>query len=721
MKFNDLEKEIKSYIPDADLTSVKKAFDFAQRVHAGQKRVNGVPYFTHLVETAVLVAKLKLDIPSIVSALLHDSVEDCDVTKEEIDNEFGPEVGLIVEGVTKLTRMKFESREEKQAESFRKMLVAMSKDIRVIFVKLCDRLHNMRTLQYVSSAQQQRKANETMEIYAPLANRLGINWLKSELEDYCLMYLRPELYQEMKKKFSITKKERVAFIKNVTETIKNILLKENVVADVKGRAKHFFSIWQKMESKSLSFDEIHDLSGFRILVKDLKDCYAALGIMHSKWKPVPGRFKDYIAMPKPNMYQSLHTTLIGPSGQRIEIQIRTEEMHRVAEQGIAAHWLYKEQDKADNFDLKWVSELVDSQKYLSNPDEFIQSVKGELFPKEVFVFTPNGDLIRLPFKSCPIDFAYNIHTQIGHNTTGAKVNSKIVPLSYQLQNGDTVEIITSKNHLPNKDWLAYVASSKAKNKIRAFLRTEQNARSLSIGIELLTKELRNYNLSLKKLEKQKEIIKASQNLGYKTENELYVELGYGKISLKKAVKEIVPENLLIPVGTADLSPIRKIFKKVASKTRKTVGVQVSGMDDIMVRYAKCCAPIPGERIVGFITRGRGVTVHKSDCQQALKADPSRMIPVNWDNEILIKSKVAITVLAVNRHGLLLNVAKVINDSKADIKTAQAKTTETEKSIFTFEVMIDNSNQLNLIIKSIEKISGIIKVERVKDMLNEQVF
>ncbi len=714
MQFEELATLVQSYYPNPDLELLRKAYDFAENAHKGQVRASGEPYFIHVFSTAILTAQLSLDLPSIMAALLHDTIEDCGVTKEQIAKEFGNDVADIVEGVTNLTRLQFGSVEEKQAESFRKMLLAMSKDIRVILVKICDRLHNMRTLQHLSEEKQRRKSLETKEIYAPLANRLGLHWIKSELEDYCLVYLRPELYYEIKSTLDKTEHERDEYTAKTIEEIYNTLEEAGISSKVKGRAKHYYSIWQKMERNNLSIDEIHDLLGFRVIVPSVRVCYETLGVLHAKWKPVPGRFKDYIAMPKPNMYQSLHTTVIGPEGQRIEIQVRTPEMDRVAEEGIAAHWRYKEGNSASAFDLHWVKDLVETQQYLKNPDEFIQSVKGELFPEEVFVFTPKGDLIRLPYKSTPVDFAYAVHTDVGHTTIGARVNGSIVPLNYILQNGDTLEVITSKNQVPNKDWLGFVASSKARQRIRAFLKSQEHARSMAIGMEILAKDLRKVKYGLKKLEKTGELQSIAETFGLKSEGDLYAEIGYGKIPAAKVVGKLLPEEVDVEEKLkAQPGPLRRIFQKAVDVSRDKIGVRVSGSDDVLVRFAKCCEPLPGDRIVGFITRGRGVTIHKADCAQVLGCDPQRLVDVLWDEQIKAPRLVKLAIHCLDQRGLLASISKTINDCGGDIKSAQIKTTALGKALIAVEIAIEDARHLNKIRRAIETHTGVIKVERIK--------
>jgi guanosine-3',5'-bis(diphosphate) 3'-pyrophosphohydrolase len=713
MSFEQLVTEIERYHPSPDLVMLQAAYEFGYQQHLGQVRASGEPYFNHLIETALLGAKLKLDVPSIVAALLHDSIEDCLVTREDIERKFSADIADIVEAVTKLTRIEFQSKEEKQAENFRKMLLAMAKDIRVILVKLCDRLHNMRTLGYLPEEKRRIIADETKEIYAPLANRLGIHWLKSELEDLCLLHLRPEIYNLIQSSFTRSSSEREQFVSRSCKDLTRVLEESGVSAAVKGRSKHFFSIWQKMEEGNLAFEEVHDVLGFRIIVPTVRACYETLGIIHATYKPVPNRVKDFIAMPKPNMYQSLHTTVIGPEAQRIEVQIRTPEMNIIAEEGIAAHWRYKEGGVHPSMDLQWVRDLVETQQYLKNPDEFIQSVKGELFPEEVFVFTPKGALFRLPYKATPIDFAYAVHTDIGHRATGAKVNNQIVTLDYKLQNGDVVEILTLKSHVPSKDWLKFVQSSKAKQRIRAFLKSEEHARSLVIGSDILAKDLRKVKLSLKKLEASGRMTEIAQQMGLKGEGELFAEIGYGKIATSKVIAKLLPEGANIEEQLEKKeSPLQRIFQRAAQASRRKVGVTVNGFDDILVRFAKCCEPLPGDRIVGFITRGRGVSVHYADCPHALEMDTQRIVEVHWDDELQSMRKVRLIVHSQDQMGLLANMCKAITDSGANIVAAHAKTSETGKAENSFEITIGDAKHFDKVKRSLEMVPGVIKVLRV---------
>lgn len=718
MQFEAIADKIKGYHPEPDLELVRRAYDFASKFHKGQVRASGEPYLNHLLETALLVCQLKLDIPSVAASILHDTIEDCHVTLEELRTQFGDEIAEIVDGVTKLTRIEFDSKEVKQAESFRKMLIAMARDIRVVLVKLCDRLHNMRTLHYLSDERRRRIAQETMEIYAPLANRLGIHWLKSELEDYCLLYLRPEIYKLIDENFKQSAGERDRYIEDTTKEIAKQLEETGLSAAVKGRAKHYYSIWRKMEDDKLAFEEIHDLLGFRIIVPTLRACYEALGVLHAAWKPIPGRFKDYIAMPKPNMYRSLHTTVIGPSGQRIELQIRTPEMNKIAEEGIAAHWRYKEGrfNPDDSFDLQWVKELVDTQQYLKNPDEFIQSVKGELFPEEVFVFTPKGDLIRLPYEATPLDFAYAVHTDVGNHTVGAKCNGQIVPLSFKLSNGDTVEVLTSKNSVPTKDWLKFVRSSKAKQRIRAYLKNEERHRAIAVGEEILGKDLRKVKQSLKKLERSGKLLEVAESMGLKGAEDLFAQIGYGKIPSPKVLAKVLPSDVNIEEKLkSEASPLERIFQKAARASRQKVGVRVSGYDDILVRFARCCEPLPGDRIVGFITRGRGVAVHLANCAQVMKMDTMRQVDVVWDSEVRAPRRVKITIHSQDQMGLLAKVTNAITSNGANIANAQVRTTGFGKATHNFEIFVEDARQLESVTRALEMVPGVIKVERVRHL------
>ncbi len=723
MSFEDLSKAILLYHPSPNLELVKKAYDFAKKKHKNQKRQNGEPYFIHVEETALLVCKIHLDENTICAALLHDVIEDQGVTREEIESEFNEEIADIVEGVTKLDKTNYHSREEAQAESFRKMLLAMAKDIRVILVKLCDRLHNMRTLNFCNEEHQIRIARETKDIYVPLANRLGIFWLKSELDDLCLLYLRPALYKKIEQELKLRKLQRNEYIETVTNKIKELLVQNGITAQVMGRIKNKASIATKMENKNLLLSEIRDTLGFRIIVGSVRECYETLGIIHSKWAPIPGRIKDYIAMPKPNMYQSLHTLVMGPLGKEIELQVRTKEMDDVAEEGIAAHWKYKEGEKSNGFDLQWIKSLVESQQYLKNPTEFIQSVKSELFPEDVFVFTPQGDLIRLPFESTPIDFAYAVHSDVGNTIIGAKANGGIVPLSYKLSNGDTVEVKCAKNQVPNPDWLFFVKSSKAKQRIRVFLRAEERARALVIGSDILSRELKKRNANMNQLSKSGKLLEVSQSIGFKSEGELFYQIGFGKVNLEDILQKLVPQTTAEKdkeIIQEKESTLSKIFRKASEVSRKKVGIKINGLDNVVVGFAKCCDPLPGDKIVGFISRGRGIIVHHKDCPEVLRLDPMRKVDVHWDDEANTCKNVSISVYGSDRIGLLVDLTKVVSTNNANTYKVVANVDEFKKARVDFELGITSSKQFEKIMKSLRKVEGVNRVERTSNPMTRKI-
>ncbi|OVE79658.1 GTP pyrophosphokinase [bacterium J17] len=716
MKLQDIIISVQEYLPNADVDSIRRAYAFVRATHQGQTRASGEPFINHVTEVAYLATKLKLDLPSILTALLHDTVEDTTTTLEQIETEFGKEISLLVDGVTKLSQVKFSSKAEAQAENFRKMLLAMAKDIRVLLIKLCDRTHNMRTLEFLSESRRSRIAQETLDIYAPLAHRLGIYWMKSELEDLALRYLKPGVYDNIKKHVKATRKERERYIAKVVKLISDELKINNIECDVSGRPKHFHSIYQKMEKQGLHFNEIHDLIGFRIIVSSTMDCYSALGVIHAGWKPIPGRFKDYIAMPKPNQYQSLHTTVIGPEGARIEIQIRTQEMHEIAERGIAAHWFYKEgsknQPSLNALQFSWMRDLVESEESADDPFEFINNVKDDLTHEEVYVFSPKGDVIALPAGSTPIDYGYHIHSEVGHHCSSARINGKQVTLGYQLQNGDTVEIIDSKNQTPGKHWLNIAVTPKAKQKIRAWLKNEERARSIAVGKELLTKDLRKLKLNLSRVIKNGSLEEVAKDLGLKDHEILFAEVGYGKISSNQVLRKLRPEDDTLDEKLAkDDTALQKIFKKAAKAFRDKAGVKVHGMDDVVFRFAKCCEPLPGDEMIGYITRGRGVTIHRRDCAQALSFDPRRLVPVSWDENIKTIRTVTIKIYLMDQFGLLARLTKSISSVGANIVSAHVGATPDGKAVGTFDINVESSAQLDTVTRELEKLDGVIKVIR----------
>ncbi|MBL9039841.1 MAG: bifunctional (p)ppGpp synthetase/guanosine-3',5'-bis(diphosphate) 3'-pyrophosphohydrolase, partial [Archangium sp.] len=712
---------------------IKKAYVYSAKVHQGQVRKSGEPYLIHPLEVAGLLTQLRLDEASIVAGLLHDTIEDTLATVEEVRELFGDEVALIVDGVTKLSKFSASqqlSQEEKQAENFRKMLVAMAQDIRVILVKLADRVHNMRTLEHMSEEKQARIAQETLDIYAPLANRLGISWVKTELEDLSFRYTKPKDYAELESKVARKKKERDRFIDDVVGLIQGKLKDSGVPGSVSGRFKHFYSIYKKMRSHELDFEQVPDVIAFRIVTPDVAQCYAALGLIHQTWKPVPGRFKDFIAIPKPNMYQSLHTTVIGPLSERIEIQIRTEEMHRVAEEGIAAHWAYKEGKSAmtrDDEKFAWLRQLLEWQQDLKDPKEFLDTVKVDLFTDEVFVFTPKGDVKSLPRGATPVDFAYSIHSDVGAKCVGAKVNGKIVPLRYKLKNGDQLEVLTSPQGHPTKDWLTFVKTSRAQQRIRAFLKEQQRDKSLQLGRELTEREFKRYGLNLNKLLRSGAIKQHLDGYGVHNEEDLLVAIGYGKVQPSqlaellvppetaqaareaKAPSQIAPPSPSSPSGI--LNSVTSLAKKVVG-IRTTGGVSVGGIDDVLIRFGRCCNPVPGDAILGFITRGRGVTVHTASCEKARATDPERKVDVSWDVKGDYKRPVTLRVLTADRPGLLADISQAFSKKGVNISQANCRATGDDRAVNTFEVTISDLKQLNDLMRSIEKLSGVFTVERV---------
>ena len=732
IRLNDILQRVSSYHPDPDLDIIKKAYVYSARVHQGQVRKSGEPYLIHPLEVAGILAQLRLDEASIVAGLLHDTVEDTLATIDEIRELFGDEVALIVDGVTKLGKFSASqqlSQEEKQAENFRKMLVAMAQDIRVILVKLADRTHNMRTLDHMSEEKQARIAQETLDIYAPLANRLGISWIKTELEDLSFRYTRPKDYFDLESRISRKKKEREKYIDDVVAVIEGKLKEANIPAKVSGRFKHFYSIYKKMRSQGIDFEQVPDVIAFRVITPELGNCYAALGLVHQMWKPVPGRFKDFIAIPKANMYQSLHTTVIGPLSERIEIQIRTEEMHRIAEEGIAAHWAYKEgkaQMKGDDEKFAWLRQLLEWQQDLKDPKEFLDTVKVDLFTDEVFVFTPKGDVKSLPRGATPVDFAYAIHSGVGEKTVGAKVNGKIVPLRYKLKNGDQVEVLTSPQAHPSKDWLTFARTSRAQQKIRGFIKEQQREKSLVLGRELTDREFKRFGLNLNKLIKAGELKKPAEGYGYRNEDDLLVGVGYGKIQPSQLVDVLVPKEKAEEVRKQDRAEKEAppqpsasgLFQTVTDAARKLVGrkptggVTIGGIDDVLVRFGRCCNPVPGDAIVGFITRGRGVTVHTAGCEKAKATDPERKIDVAWDVRGDFRRPVTLRVLTTDRPGLLADMSQVFTNKGVNISQANCRATGDDRAVNTFEVTIADLKQLTDVMRSIEKLTGVFSVERV---------
>jgi guanosine-3',5'-bis(diphosphate) 3'-pyrophosphohydrolase len=715
LKIADLVDKVQSYYPTADVDLMRKAYEFSARVHKGQKRMSGEPYLTHPMAVAGIIADLKLDVPSIVAGLLHDTVEDTLTTLDEVKGVFGREIAVLVDGVTKLGRANFTSREEKQAENFRKMLLAMGKDVRVILIKLADRIHNMRTLAHMPLDKQILTAQETLDIYAPLSHRLGIAWIKSELEDLALKHLHPEIYYQLKRNVARKKSDREKYIDEVISLISKKLEAEGIDAEITGRPKHFFSIYQKMESQHLLYDQIYDLVAFRILVDTPRECYETLGIVHALCRPVSNRFKDYIALPKPNMYQSLHTSVIGPYGERIEIQIRTHEMHRVAEEGIAAHWRYKEGEDFQVSDIQrfaWLRQLLEWQENLQDPQEFLHNLKEDLFSTEMYVFTPKGDLLNFPKGSTVIDFAYRIHTQVGNHCSGARVNGQLVSLKYILRSGDTVEIITMSQQVPSRDWLKLVKTPRAKSKIRNWLKTQQRERSVALGREILDSDLHRYQMDLNSLRAEGKVDTLIKELGLKDEESMLAALGYGRITTRHVLAKLLPAEKL-EIGTKKAEGALETLFRLVSSQKKGLGIRVKGVDDVLVRFALCCHPLPGEHIIGFITRGRGVTIHTVGCSTVLESDPHRRIEVAWEENGQPPRAVKIEVTCVDQPGLLAAISSAITSADANIARAQIRTFSSQRALNTFEVMIKNSEHLKQVLQNISKVKGVFKAVRAR--------
>lgn len=718
IRFEDILEEIHKYNPAADLDLIKKAYVFSAKVHQGQLRRSGEPYLIHPLEVASILAKMHLDAPSIATGLLHDTVEDTLTTVQEVEQLFGAQISKLVDGVTKLSKINFSSKEQRQAENFRKMFMAMAEDIRVILVKLADRLHNMRTLQYMPEEKQLRIAEETLDIYAPIAGRLGMQEVRSELEDLAFQFLKPEVWADLTEKVEKLGKKSGRFIEEVQERLFKKMEEYSVRAEIQGRIKHRYSIYKKMEEQRIEFEQVYDLIAFRVIVQAIPQCYETLGLVHSLWKPVPGRFKDYIGMPKINNYQSLHTTVIGPGGNRVEFQIRTREMHEVAEWGIASHWRYKEGgeiDIRDELKFRWIRQFMEWQKELSDPAEYLDTVKLDLFASDVYIFTPKGDIREFPSGSTPIDFAYAIHTEVGHQCIGARVNGRMVPLKYRLKSGDTVEIVTRPDHKPSRDWLKFAQTSRAKAKIRQFVREEEGGRAKVLGKDLLEKELDRFGLSLSKVLKGEGFETFLKERAVKGEDHLYTLIGYGKFSVFQVLSALLPKEKLEARPTEEKgeeSPLKRIFRKAFDRSRQSV--RVSGYDDVLINLGRCCNPIPGESIIGFITRGRGVTIHSVNCNKVLTSDQARRIDAAWDLKAKLPISTRIRVVCVDKPGLLADISKSISAEGVNISQAFCRSVGDQKSVNTFEVGVQDLKHLNHLLKSLQKVKGVISVERVKE-------
>ncbi|MBN1662262.1 MAG: bifunctional (p)ppGpp synthetase/guanosine-3',5'-bis(diphosphate) 3'-pyrophosphohydrolase [Deltaproteobacteria bacterium] len=712
IRITDILDKTQSYLSQEEMEMIQKAYVFSASVHQGQVRLSGEPYLTHPMEVAGILADLKLDAPTILTGILHDTVEDTVATIEQIEEGFGKEVAFLVDGLTKISKITFGSQVEKQAENFRKMMLAMSSDIRILMVRLADRIHNMRTLEYQTPEKQRYIAKETLDLYAPLANRLGINWMKVELEDLAFRFLEYEAYNDLARRVTKKKEKRDQYTQEVKSIIKKEMEKAGLPGEVEGRAKHFFSIYQKMQEQNLNFDDVYDLTAFRIILDSdrERECYEALSMVHALWKPVPGRFKDYIAMPKANNYRSLHTTVIGPYGERVEIQIRTRVMHEWAEEGIAAHWRYKEKRADlgnDEEQIKKLRELLETQQELKNPREFMSNLKLALFPDEVYVFTPRGDVQAFPKGATPIDFAYSIHTDVGNQCIGAKVNRAIVPLKYELQNGDTVEIITQAGHHPSKDWLKFVVTSRAVAKIKNWVKIEEREKSVGLGRELLEKEFRKNHLKLNQIIKSDEMKKVYEEYSVASLDDLLALIGYGRVSAKRIVHQFLPETDKAGGGAA----VAKVRTKGSEQS--PVGISLTGIEDVMVRFAKCCNPIPGDEIVGYISRGRGIAVHTAMCPKARDMDSERLVDVEWSIKEKHTYPVDMRVVCRDKKGILAEVSAVISSLDTNISRAEINTDPDIEAVLDFRIDVNDLNQFNQIASAIKKLKDVVSVERVR--------
>lgn len=713
-----LIEKILSYNPEADVDKVREAYDYAEKHHEGQKRNSGEDYIVHPFNVALILAEMNMDVSTIIAGLLHDTIEDTDVTYDDVKERFGEEVAILVEGVTKLKMLSYQTKQEKQAENIRKMVLAMAKDIRVVIVKFADRLHNMRTLEYMTPEKKHDKALETIEIYAPLADRLGMSRVKSELEDLSLRYLDPENYYNLVDMVNRRRSEREALIQSLIDDISKQLKRMGIAADINGRPKNFYSIYKKMMKKGKTFEEIYDLQAIRILVDDVKDCYGALGVVHTMYKPIPGRFKDYISMPKQNKYQSLHTTVIDDNGETFEVQIRTWEMHKTAEYGIAAHWKYKEgAKKSTSFDenLTWLRQLLEWQKDLKDPNEFMETLKVDFFADEVFVFTPNGDVINLPDNSTPIDFAYRVHTAVGNTCVGAKINGRIVSLSHKLKNGEIVEVITNKNSEPSLDWLSIVASPQARTKIKQYFKVKDRDKNIEKGRAMVEQEAKRLGYRPSEFVRDDWMEDVRQRLKFDNLNDLYSQVGYGSMSVRQVtakLEEYAKEEKR--KAMAENMTVEDIAVQEEPKNHRNAGgIVVKGIDNVKVRIAKCCTPVPGDEIVGFITMGRGVSIHRSDCINLKNnMNEDRLIPVRWEIDEKEMYSAEIEVRAASKNNVLADIANRIHDARLDIQNLSAREDKDHNLIIRTVVRIHHIDELERLLKKLERVENVYEAYRV---------
>ncbi len=699
--------KVRSYYPDADLDLVRKAYDFAARVHGGRVRPSGEPYLEHGLAVAGVLADTHMDETTVVCGLLHDVLEEGLSTADEVRAAFGEEVAVIVDSLARVSRVTYQSKTQEQAEKFRLLILAMARDVRAVLVKLADRLHNLRHMDYAPRAEQLRIARETLDVYAPLANRLGIHRVKSELEDLGLRYSMPEVYADLVLKIRARLAERESYIEEVKAELSGLLAENGLEGRISGRPKHLFSIYRKMVDQDIPFEKVYDLVAFRVILPTVKDCYAVLGAVHARWRPVPGRFKDYISLPKPNLYQSLHTTVVGPRGHPMEVQIRTEEMHRIAEEGIAAHWRYKEKRGASPEDqvFQWLRRMVEAQQEIQDPGEFLEAVRVDLFPDVVYVFTPAEDLMELPRGATPVDFAYAVHSQVGDRCVGAKVDGRMVPLDYRLKNGDRVEIITSKHHVPSADWLEFVRTSKARTKIRHWIKTQQRARSVELGRDMCDREFRKHGKSFSKALKAGEVDAVASRFGMNKAEEVLEAVGYGKVSARQVLSRVYP----------DLEPVQEAEepRRPRKTDRKPEGIVIQGVGDAMVRFARCCNPVPGDPVIGFITRGHGMTVHTANCANARRLDPQRKIEVEWGGGEGGAHPVKIRVSCDDRKGILATLTALLAQFDVNVVRADVRTWLPGQAECRFEIQVENLDRLQRILSALQGVKGVHQVQRVR--------
>lgn len=722
MGIERLLEKASTYIKEQDLQRIQKAYDFAEQAHHGQLRKSGEQYILHPLAVAEIVVSMQMDVLSIIAALLHDVVEDTTVSLKEIKDQFGNDCALLVDGLTKLERIKFRSKEEQQNENYRKMFIAMAQDIRVIVIKLADRLHNMRTLKYQSEESQRRIAYETLEIFCPIADRLGISAIKWEMEDIALRYLNPQQYYRIANLMSKKRAEREEFIENVISRIVEKLQEMGVEAELSGRPKHIYSVYKKMTTKNKQFNEIYDLLAIRIIVDNIKDCYATLGIIHTLWKPMPGRFKDYIAMPKANMYQSLHTTVVGPKGEPTEVQIRTREMHQTAEFGIAAHWAYKEGTDVANPENKmtFFREILELQHEAKDASEFVESLKMDFFSDLVFVFTPSGEVVELPIGSVPLDFAFRIHTEVGNRTIGAKVNGRIVPLDHKLKTGDIVEILTSKHSYgPSQDWLKIAQSSHARSKIKQWFKKEKREENVEKGREAIERELKRAGIEVSPWMTDDKLMEAAKKYSFNDIDDMLSAIGFGGITAAQVVTKLTEKlrKEQEESGHIELtSEVKEVKAAPAERRRPTNGVVVKGIDNLLVRFAKCCNPVPGDDIIGYITRGRGISVHRSDCANILSGidsdEAARVIEVEWENAVEANYSVDIEITGHDRRNFLNEVLQAVSESKTNMSAVSGRSDKNKMALIHMTILIRNTDHLQSVVEKIKRVKDVYTVHRI---------